>query len=66
MFSNKAPSEELLRLRGQIGPLRAQAKEAEQSRVNQMQMALAKLPQAELEFERLTKLHSESSSAPPN
>jgi hypothetical protein len=51
---------ELLRLRGGVGRLSLQEREIEQSRRDQMQAAQAKLPDAEAQFARLTKLHSEN------
>jgi hypothetical protein len=53
------PSREMLRLRGEVGRLRLQERDAEQSLRDEMQAAQAKLANAEAELARLTKLHSE-------
>ena len=54
------PSSELLRLRGEVGRLRLQERESEQSRRDEMQAAQAQIPNAETELARLTKLHSKN------
>ena len=50
---------ELLRLRGDVGRLRLQEREIEQSRRDQMQAAQAKLTNSEVELARIMMLHSE-------
>jgi hypothetical protein len=54
-----SPSQELLRLRGEVGRLRLQDIELEQSRRDQSHAARSKLTNAEAELARLTKAHSE-------
>src|SRR5712671_5677810 len=54
------PSREMLRLRGEVGRLRLQERDAEQSLRDQMQAAQAKLTNAEVQLARVTKLHSEN------
>jgi hypothetical protein len=53
------PSSEVLRLRGEVGRLRVQERETEQSRQEQMRRAQAKLEDAELKLAHAMKLHTE-------
>src|SRR5262249_47280086 len=50
---------ELLRLRGEVGRLRSQEREAEQARQREMLAAKAKVPEAEAQLARLKKLYSQ-------
>ena len=52
------PSNELLRLRGEVGRLRLETRDAEQSRGAEMQAAQAKIGAAEADLARLTTLRS--------
>jgi hypothetical protein len=53
------PSSDLLRLRGEVGRLRLEVKDAEDSRRAEMQAAQSKIADAETNLARLTKLHSQ-------
>jgi multidrug resistance efflux pump len=50
---------ELLRLRGEVGRLHLQDREQEQVRRDELEIARAKIPDAEAELARLTKLYSD-------
>jgi multidrug resistance efflux pump len=51
-----APTSEVLRLRGEVSRLQSLEREATQAQVAKMQAAQAKVPDAEAELERMTKL----------
>jgi outer membrane murein-binding lipoprotein Lpp len=53
------PSSEVLRLRGEVGRMRVEVKDAEDSRRAEMQAAQSKIADAETNLTRLTKLHSQ-------
>jgi hypothetical protein len=57
-------SGELLRLRGEAGRLHIEDREREQARRDEMEIARAKLPEAEAELARLTKLYSDKLVSP--
>jgi multidrug resistance efflux pump len=52
------PSSEVLRLRGEVGRMRLEVKESEDSRRAEMQAAQSKIADAETNLERVTKLRA--------
>jgi multidrug resistance efflux pump len=52
------PSSELLRLRGEVGRMRLEVKDSEDSRRAEMQAAQNKIADAETNLARLTKMHA--------
>jgi len=54
--SGQEPSGEVLRLRGEVGRMRIEVRETEDSRPAEMQMAQSKVAEAETNLARLTKL----------
>jgi hypothetical protein len=56
----QAPSSDVLRLRGEVGRMRLEVKDAEDSRRAEMQAAQSKVADAEAGLARLTKLRAEN------
>jgi len=59
------PSSELLRLRGEVGRMRLEVKESEESRRAEMQAAQNKIADAETNLARLTKMFAVGATSEP-
>jgi hypothetical protein len=63
--NGQQPSSEVLRLRGEVGRMRLEVKDSEDSRRAEMQAAQNKIADAETNLARLTKMHAVGAVSEP-